>query len=303
MTKSKSTIALVCFTAVVAICIVIGLLITKWPAPTDDATTPNNPVNVQINDTGLDNGNPTDYSTLAPGTEFYDEFWNGTVTIVGKMSEVNYNDLIANANGRLITNQDGMYIYVSRTDEEQKAVETVEETDPEDIPCEVIKAPTSDEDNAFYDSPSVNIENEKAGIPSDGSTVFPSQTITSVRYVIKQYLEDIDMPNVDTVTIIDNTLSYADAMHGYDCKVDGEDGVLSVRFNMKTCMWTLDYTADGSNDSHEREYNPLDFVAPSKRQQVADDLNSLLGYDRFQYGTQSAAKTDAKTDAAKPAEK
>lgn len=298
MRKSKSTIALVCFTVFVVICVIVGLFIAKMPAPVEEDTMPNDPVNIQINDTGLDNGNPTDYSTLASGTEFYDEFWNGTVTIVGKMSEVSYNDLIANANGRLITNQDGMYIYVSRTDEEQKKVETVEETDPEDIPCEEIEAPTEDDDNAFYESPSVRMENEKAGIASDGSMVFPSQTITSVRYVVKQYLIDIGMPDVETVTIIDNTLSYADTMHGYDCKIDGEDGVLGVRFNMKTCMWTLTYTSDESDDTQEREYSPLDFVAPSKRQQVASDLNSLLGYERFQYDTQNAATTNANAEAA-----
>lgn len=298
MKKDKTTIALISFTVLVVICLAIGLLIARQQNSTKTSEMNGEPVNIQINDSGIDNGNPVDYSTLEPGTEFYDEFWNGTVTIVGKMSNVEYSNLISNAHGRLITNQDGMYIYVYRTEEQQEAVESVDPTNPDDIPCEEVEVSIAGDDQEFYSAPAISIENDKATIPSNGSVVFPSQVVTGVRYVIARYLSDIEMSDVQTVTVIDNTLSFAETMRGYDCKVDGEDGVLGVHFNMKTCMWTLTYTSDESDDTQEREYNPLDFVAPSKRKQVADDLNSLLGYERFQYDTQNAATTNANAEAA-----
>lgn len=302
MKKSKATVALIAFTVLVLICLAVGLLIARQSNDTEQPETVGEPVNIQINNSDIDNGNPLDYSALEPGTEFYDEFWNGTVTIVGEISDVEYSDLIDNAHGRLITNQDGMYIYVYRTEEQQKAVDTVEPTNPDDIPSEEIEVSIAGDDQEFYSSPAVSIENDKAAIPSNGSILFPSQIVTGVRYVIAQYLSDIEMPDVQTVTVLDNTLSFAEAMRGYDCKIEGKDGVLGVHFNMNTGMWTMTYQVAGESKNNKREYSPLDFVAPSKRQQVADDLNELLGYERFQYSTQEAAtteetKTETKSDA------
>ena len=95
--RDKKKNIMVVITAIVVIIALIVLIIIRLPhkAENDNKNTEMDPVNISIRDDTINN-NPLDYSDLEPGTEFYDEFWHGTVTIIGKQSEVDYDEMIKN---------------------------------------------------------------------------------------------------------------------------------------------------------------------------------------------------------------
>lgn len=224
--------------------------------------------------------NPKDYSEIEPGTEFYDEFWNGTVTIVGSVDELSLDQVYAGADGRLVTVQDGMYIYVDRednTDEEDRTY--VDDTAEEDIPAEEVEADNNDEDASFYESSPAVTLNYEAGSAVNSGKIAPSDILSGVRYAIGRFLDDMGIEGVSSVTILADYINYAENPRSYTCSFDNdpENGVV-VSFNWNTCEWQLSLTADPKKVA---SYNPLAFIAPSRREDVCDTLNQVMGYDAF----------------------
>lgn len=88
--RKRKNMEMIIISAIVAVIVIIVLLVSflTQEKPTDNAdAVPSEPYNISIRSDDIEN-NPTDYSNMEPGTQFYDDFWHGVVTIVGKQSEV-----------------------------------------------------------------------------------------------------------------------------------------------------------------------------------------------------------------------
>ena len=284
MRDKKKNIMFV-ITAIVVIIALIVLIIIRLPhkAENDNKNTEMDPVNISIRDDTINN-NPLDYSDLEPGTEFYDEFWHGTVTIIGKQSEVDYDEMIKNAHGRLITTQNGMFIYVDRN---SKDADKLEESDQKSESVEGSakgeEVAGDPENEKFYaETPQVDIENISA-VASNSGSILPSCGWSGIRFAAKQYLNDIGLSDVTVLTVKDNTQTASGLRTGFQCSMDKEQGTIGIYFNQDNCMWRFVYTKSGSVNPEEgyTEYNPVCFVTPPSRQAACDELNKIIGYERF----------------------
>lgn len=289
--RKRKNMEMIIISAIVAVIVIIVLLVSflKQEKPTDNAdAVPSEPYNISIRSDDIEN-NPTDYSNMEPGTQFYDDFWHGVVTIVGKQSEVDYDKMLANANGRLITTQNGMFIYVDRT-----------ATDVDDSSEDADEAPIYDEkmlnrqgdpgpgdenpeDTKYYDTvQQVDVENIAAAAQGASDTL-PNCGWEGLGRAIKRYLIDNHMEKVTTVTIKDNSHTTVGFRTGFECTLDNAEGTLGVYFNKDNGMWRFMYSKTDSLDgvTAYQEYNPVCFVSPSSRQSACDELNEYIGYERF----------------------
>lgn len=224
--------------------------------------------------------NPKDYSQIEPGTEFYDSFWNGTVTVVGSVDDLTLDQVYAGADGRLVTVQDGMYIYVDREGNAESDDRTfVDDISPGDIPEEEAQSATDDEDDAFYsNTPSVVLGYEQGAAVNSGK-IAPPNVMGGVRYAIGRFLDDMSIEGVNSVTVLANSINFAENPRSYVCSFDNDpDKGVTVAFDWNTCMWLLSLT---ENPQKKATYNPLAFVAPSMRESACNVLNEYMGYDAF----------------------
>ena len=283
--KDKKKNIMIVITAIVVVIALIVLIIIRLPHKTenDNTDTKVDPVNISIRDDTINN-NPLDYSNLEPGTEFYDEFWHGTVTIIGKQSGVDYDEMIKNAHGRLITTQNGMFIYVDRNNENTDSSEiSDQESESVEGSAKGVEVAGDPENEKFYaETPQVDIENISAVARNSGSTL-PSCGWSGIRFAAKQYLNDIGLNDVTVLTVKDNTQTTSGLRTGFQCSMDKEQGTIGIYFNQDNCMWRFVYAKSGSVNPDEgyTEYNPVCFVTPSSRQSACDELNTIIGYERF----------------------
>ena len=112
--KNRGFLILLGATAILIVVLAVVFLIGKDQS--SDAPPETEEPSFEVAMPEYEYNNPKDYSEIESGTEFYDEFWNGTVTIVGSVNELSLDQVYAGADGRLVTVQDGMYIYVDRED-------------------------------------------------------------------------------------------------------------------------------------------------------------------------------------------
>jgi len=218
--------------------------------------------------------NSKDYSDLEPGSVFHDDYWHGTVTIVGKQGTIDYQKIVDGANDRLIAEQDGMVIYV------EKNADFMSKIDPNAVQSGEDDTPISDEDQAFYAQSSVQLEGQSE-IPAGGySNLFPACGWSGLRYAAKQYLTDIGMEDVTTITIIPDSTQFTGSQRGFHCTMDTQEGEIGVYFDVSMGMWRFSYSGLKDGISYI-SYNPVDFVAPSAREAAKTELNQLVGYAKF----------------------
>lgn len=292
--RKRKNMGMIIISAIVAVIVIIVLLVSflTQEKSTDNAdAVPSEPYNISIRSDDIEN-NPTDYSNMEPGTEFYDDFWHGVVTIVGKQTEVDYDEMLANANGRLITTQNGMFIYVDRTatdgadtdaDADADADNAHEELTQEQINQQVDMGEIDEEEEKFFAAvPSVSVENI-AAVAQGASDTLPNCGWEGLGRAIKRYLIDNHMEKVTTVTIKDNSRTTVGFRTGFECTLDNAEGTLGVYFNKDNGMWRFMYSKTDSLDgvTAYQEYNPVCFVSPSSRQSACDELNEYIGYERF----------------------
>lgn len=280
--KNKKLIAAVTGVAA-AVGITIGVVVMKFGAWNDennpaDIVTESPPPAPNIASPTLEPMNPTDYSGMKAGDTFFDDYWHGIVTIVGKEGKLDctYQEFIDNSNGRLIATQDGMVIYVEEQEHEKLYDENAVQTGEDDTPM-------PEDDKAFYASPSVEFEGRK-NIPNESTgRMFPKCCWAGLRYAAKQYLTDIGLNDVTTITVISSTTDFTSELRGFKCSMDNAEGELGVYFDTITGMWSFtcsDFNTFTGGKSY-LTYNPVDFVAPSSRDNAKKELNEIVGYEKF----------------------
>lgn len=234
------------------------------------------PTPPNIMSSSVEPNNPTDYSQMQAGEVFYDEYWHGTVTIVGKEGELEYSyqQLIDKADGRLIATQDGMTIFVEfdelhTVDYDEDAVQNYEYT-VEPVP----------EDEEFYKSVPVEIDYQDNFPSYAAGELFPACGWKSLHYAVKQYLTDTGLENVQTLTFIPKTVSFSDFLHGFQCSMDAAEGEIGLYFDTTTGMWKFNNSTMNDGKSY-MAYSPVDFVSPSTKDQAREELNKIVGYEKF----------------------
>lgn len=273
MRSSESKKGIFVLVGVVAVLAVVGnALLKKEPTPVEPVD--KSPTELNIASSTLEPMNPIDYSGLQPGIQFYDDYWHGTVTIAGKEGSVSYQEMTENANGRLIAVQDGMVIYVEKDENYQP------QTDLSAVQVGEDDTPISEEDAAFYSKPSITLEGRET-IPADANArLFPNYGWAGLRYAVKQYLMDIGLPDVTTLTVDPATVEFASIQRGFQCTMDAAEGTVHVTFDVSTGMWRFGYSELEDGNAY-MSYNPIDFVVPSSREAAKKELNEIVGYEKF----------------------
>ncbi len=258
---------------VIAVVALIGNAMTKKDIPIEEPETP--PTYPNIASSTLEPMNSKDYSTMSPGTTFHDDYWHGTVTIVGKQGEIEYQQMVKDAGDRLIAEQDGMVIYV------EKDKDYVPQSDYSAVQSGEDETPISEEDKAFYSKPSVQLEGQ-SNLPSGSrERLFPGCGWSGLRYAVKEFLTNIGLEDISTITIVPNSVQFSGTQRGFQCTLDDvENEEIGVYFDITMGMWQ--FSSSELNDGNSYiSYNPVDFVAPSAREAAAEELNGLVGYAKF----------------------
>lgn len=227
--------------------------------------------------------NPTDFSDMEPGTEFHDDFWHGTVTIVGKTQDIHcsYDEWGRIANGRLLTAQNGQYILVDKDPMEQSP--DIVQSDDDDRREE---EPLPEGDEAFYQSPSVELDLKDIYTRYGPSNFFPTQSVAGLRFVAKQFLTDMGLGDVTKLTGDFRTTQFAYSPRGFRCSMDTREGWIGLYFDSDSGEWKCSYSGLNDGESYV-SYSPVDFVAPSNRDAVREEINALVGYRKYQEGDET----------------
>lgn len=295
MREKKNLIALVLCGLVVIGCTVFA--ITR-PNSTDEqgsseasSTEDYGPPRFAIYD--QENSNPKDYSNLEEGSVFYDEFWHGMVTIIGSPPDLVYNEVVENARGRIIASQDGKWIYVEQDENAVQEIIDPNNACPDDndigpVQSDELDAPTDPEAEEYYKRPRIGFESMKP-IANGSSNIFPGFGWKSVRLVTKQYLTDIGYPDVKMLRIVDNSATYAEALHGFKCTADGMPGEIGIYLDFDNGLWQFNYSEINDEDSY-MAYDPVDFVMTREQNEVKEWVNKVVGYEKYDLSESADSK-------------